>query len=155
MQLVETPFSPWDSAMQAIQIVNAKASERNLILDLRAGSDSVKSTQILGDREFHITQSRLTALISLGAKATALRQIYLNLLTNACKFAHANSTIITRMAIETDQDGRIATVNGSVTDHGVGMDEEDLSKLFQRFSQANRRVSSDYGGSGLGQLGNL
>lgn len=38
----------------------------------------------------------------------------------------------------------------SIEDTGIGMSSEELERLFDRFSQANRRTSSEFGGTGLG-----
>jgi len=45
---------------------------------------------------------------------------------------------------------RAANLHLSVKDTGIGMDSEELARLFDRFAQANRRTNSRYGGSGLG-----
>jgi len=75
-----------------------------------------------------------------------LRQILLNLLSNACKFTkQGDVTLRTRR-----------TVNGgdwielSVIVTGIGMTPEQLAKLFQEFSQAEASTAKKYGGTGLG-----
>ncbi len=113
-------------------MVAARALERQIRLDIEAENASARTTLVIGD-------------------ATTIRQIFLNLLSNACKFAHRKGSVTARLGIEIDEERNAAIVRGSVTDEGEGMDDEDLSKLFQRFSQINRRVSSEYGGSGLGK----
>ncbi|MCJ1390449.1 hypothetical protein MMC18_003308 [Xylographa bjoerkii] len=86
----------------------------------------------------------------LKADATVLRQVLLNLISNAIKFTPEHGDILVDMFADPPcDDGRI-TLHGSVTDNGLGMSEIEQRRLFQRFSQANRRVAQLYGGSGLG-----
>ncbi|GAB7354228.1 hypothetical protein MBLNU459_g4770t1 [Dothideomycetes sp. NU459] len=86
----------------------------------------------------------------LKADATILSQVLLNLVSNAIKFTPENGTItIDLYADPPDETGKV-TLHGSVTDNGLGMTEAEQQRLFQRFSQANRKVAQLYGGSGLG-----
>lgn len=82
---------------------------------------------------------------------TSLRQVLLNLLGNATKFANEGGKVTVRLDIETSPDGDPRSLlTGSVEDQGVGMTDKEMSLLFERFGQANRKVSNVYGGSGLG-----
>ena len=74
---------------------------------------------------------------------TRLRQILLNLLSNAGKFTK-DGTVTLRAAAE----GAMLRID--VADTGIGMTAEQLSRLFQRFSQAEATTARDYGGTGLG-----
>ncbi len=75
--------------------------------------------------------------------ATKLRQILLNLLSNAAKFTK-EGTITLAVASATD------TVSFAVSDTGIGMTPEQMSKLFQAFTQADASTTRKYGGTGLG-----
>jgi PAS domain S-box-containing protein len=79
------------------------------------------------------------------ADLTKLRQVLLNLLSNACKFTE-EGRIEFRASVE--DDGRWLTLR--VADSGIGMTPEQLSRLFQAFSQADSSTSRRYGGTGLG-----
>ena len=46
--------------------------------------------------------------------------------------------------------GERVLLSGSVTDSGVGMSEEEMGNLFQRFGQSSRSIQAEYGGTGLG-----
>ena len=82
--------------------------------------------------------------------ATILRQVLLNLVSNAIKFTSECGTITVDLyASSPNRLGQI-TLHGSVTDDGLGMSQAEQERLFQRFSQANRKVAQLYGGSGLG-----
>ena len=74
-----------------------------------------------------------------------LRQILLNLVGNAIKFTDAGSV---GMTVGHDGTGNALVV--SVRDSGVGMDEEQCSRLFQRFSQVDASSTRKHGGTGLG-----
>jgi signal transduction histidine kinase/DNA-binding response OmpR family regulator/HAMP domain-containing protein len=97
-------------------------------------------------------QNRLTVecpgdIGSLIVDALRLRQILLNLLSNACKFTKAGD-IALRVA-RVSADGR-GWVEFSVADTGIGMTPEQLDRLFEEFSQADQLTSRRYGGTGLG-----
>ena len=84
---------------------------------------------------------------AMHADATKLRQMLLNLLSNASKFTEKGTvTLKAARFIEDEAD----FMELSVTDTGIGMNPEQLSRLFQAFSQADASTTSKYGGTGLG-----
>jgi CheY-like chemotaxis protein len=76
-----------------------------------------------------------------------IRQCLLNLLGNAAKFTE-NGTITLR-ARRTPRDGTDWLVF-DIEDTGIGMSEEQVGRLFQRFSQADESTTRQFGGTGLG-----
>jgi hypothetical protein len=72
-----------------------------------------------------------------------VRQILLNLLSNATKFTHGG-----RVQLAVERAG--ASVVFRVTDTGIGMDEAQIARLFEPFVQADPQTSRRYGGTGLG-----
>jgi adenylate cyclase len=76
-----------------------------------------------------------------------LRQILLNLLSNACKFTKGGevSLRVTPVSVE----GR-SWVDFAVADTGIGMTAEQVNKLFEEFVQADQTTARNYGGTGLG-----
>ena len=78
---------------------------------------------------------------------TRLRQIMLNLLSNACKFTENGSVSLSVARSRKDGDDWIWM---RVVDTGIGMTSEQLGKLFQEFSQADSSTTRKYGGTGLG-----
>ncbi|MEM7018707.1 MAG: ATP-binding protein [Pseudomonadota bacterium] len=74
---------------------------------------------------------------------TKLRQILVNLLGNAAKFTE-NSEITLRAKKQGD------SFYFAVQDHGIGMSQSQLEKLFQPFTQADSSTTRRYGGTGLG-----
>ncbi|WP_237480380.1 response regulator [Lichenibacterium dinghuense] len=79
---------------------------------------------------------------------TKVRQMLLNLLSNAAKFTE-DGTITLSASREggAGPDGRLVF---AVADTGLGMSEEQLAKLFQRFTQADSSTTRRFGGTGLG-----
>ena len=78
---------------------------------------------------------------------TKVRQVLLNLLSNAAKFTE-QGTITVKISRETiDQQ---AWVCFKVADTGIGMTLEQVRKLFQAFTQADASTTRRYGGTGLG-----
>jgi signal transduction histidine kinase/ActR/RegA family two-component response regulator len=79
--------------------------------------------------------------------STKIRQILLNLLSNAGKFTeHGHITL--RTTRETDAAGDWMSI--SVTDTGIGISGEQLDRLFSEFTQADPSTTRRYGGTGLG-----
>ena len=84
---------------------------------------------------------------TLHADATRLRQIILNLLSNACKFTEKGT--VTVKAAREKRDGEL-WLQIRVVDTGIGMSKEQLDRLFQEFMQADSSTTRKYGGTGLG-----
>jgi PAS domain S-box-containing protein len=85
---------------------------------------------------------------SMRADLTKIRQMLLNLLSNACKFTR-NGTIDLSVTRETG-DGGLPMIAFRVADSGIGMSPEQMERLFQAFAQAEASTTSKYGGTGLG-----
>lgn len=78
-----------------------------------------------------------------------IHQIFMNLLSNAYKFTPVSGTITVKARKEKEDD-RSIQVTCSVADTGIGITQEQLSRLFKPFSQADDSTQRAYGGSGLG-----
>ena len=90
------------------------------------------------------------ALGTMSSDLTKVRQMLLNLLSNACKFTE-NGTIVLQATREPgDGRGGREIIVFSVSDTGIGMTEEQMDKLFEAFSQADASTARNYGGTGLG-----
>jgi adenylate cyclase len=75
-----------------------------------------------------------------------LRQILLNLLSNACKFTKAGEV---KLRVKKVVDGG-NWIEAAVADTGIGMTPEQQAKLFEEFIQADSSTARQYGGTGLG-----
>lgn len=79
-----------------------------------------------------------------------IRQVLLNLLSNAIKFSDEGSgDIILRIQVKPMQSDE-TVLHFSVQDNGIGISEEQLTKLFRPFVQADTSTTRTYGGTGLG-----
>lgn len=79
-----------------------------------------------------------------------LKQILINLLGNAVKFT---SSGYVKLSMEyTNINENLGKFSFSVKDTGIGISEEDSSKLFKAFSQADSSTTRKYGGTGLGLI---
>jgi GAF domain-containing protein len=83
---------------------------------------------------------------ALNADSMRLKQILLNLLSNACKFTKEGEVALrVRKVVDGREWGELA-----VADTGIGMTAEQQAKLFQDFTQADSLIARRYGGTGLG-----
>ncbi len=76
-----------------------------------------------------------------------LRQILMNLVGNAIKFSHDGEILL---SIATIRRGPNIRVLGSVKDGGIGIPEDKVGSLFDKFTQVDASTTRKYGGSGLG-----
>jgi signal transduction histidine kinase len=75
-----------------------------------------------------------------------LRQILLNLLSNACKFTKAGEVKLAARKVSNGSN----FVEFAVSDTGIGMTAEQQAKLFEEFTQADASTAQKFGGTGLG-----
>jgi signal transduction histidine kinase len=83
---------------------------------------------------------------ALTADSMRLKQILLNLLSNACKFTKEGKVAL---RVRKVADGR-DWIELTVADSGIGMTSEQQAKLFEEFSQADATTAQRFGGTGLG-----
>ncbi len=81
---------------------------------------------------------------------TRLRQMLGNLLSNAIKFTEKGEVVLSIHARPPSETGSQRIFDFSVSDTGIGISDENVSKLFSRFSQAEGSTTRLYGGTGLG-----
>ena len=77
-----------------------------------------------------------------------LRQILTNLLSNAIKFTAAGEVRVAVSRARDDREGSL--IRFEVSDSGIGIDEDEIPRLFDAFSQADNSTTRSYGGTGLG-----
>ncbi len=128
MQLVPEPFRLRSLLDQTMRVVSLQAVEKGLELVLSV-PDEVPDTLL--------------------ADGTRLRQVLLNLVGNAVKFASRGQV---RVAVELtgQEDDGAVLLAFSVSDQGIGMTIEQQQRIFAPFEQADLSITKSYGGTGLG-----
>ena len=84
---------------------------------------------------------------TMHSDATRVRQILLNLLSNAAKFTKQGTI---RLVVERQSVNGADGLEFSVADTGIGMSPDQLGQIFEAFTQAKPSTARDYGGTGLG-----
>lgn len=79
-----------------------------------------------------------------------IHQVLINLVDNAVKFTSAGHITISVERLENVNDGDEALLRLEVEDTGIGIPEEKIELIFNKFTQAESYTSRRYGGSGLG-----
>jgi CheY-like chemotaxis protein len=79
---------------------------------------------------------------------TRLRQVLINLVSNAIKYSSSDDTVFINISQENNDNDVILEI--SVSDSGIGISEEQKSILFKPFSQADSSTTRKFGGTGLG-----
>ena len=85
---------------------------------------------------------------SMHSDLTKVRQVLLNLIGNAAKFTE--NGVVTLTASRVAGGGGNPRLSFGISDTGIGMTPDQVSKLFQRFSQADASTTRKFGGTGLG-----
>ncbi|MBA3534061.1 MAG: response regulator [Ardenticatenales bacterium] len=117
-------------------------------VDLRALIESVRSTALglTKDKELQLVVELPEATLPLiWADQRRIRQVLLNLLSNAAKFTPEEGIITVRVWEE--EGGSVAV---SVSDTGIGIPPEQLTRVFEEFHQVQDDASREYQGTGLG-----
>ena len=86
--------------------------------------------------------------VSLSGDPGRIRQILLNLASNAVKFTPSGEVVMKVRAAELD--GEMVTLRFEVVDTGIGIAVEHQKRLFESFTQADAATTRRYGGTGLG-----
>jgi len=102
--------------------------------------------QLAEKNKNRLTVEAQEGLGAITADPLRLKQILLNLLSNACKFTKEGEVAL---RVRKVADGR-DRVELAVADSGIGMTAEQQAKLFQDFTQADSLTARRYGGTGLG-----
>jgi signal transduction histidine kinase/CheY-like chemotaxis protein len=100
----------------------------------------------VADRPVRLTAVLPRKAIPLETDDTKLRQVLINLLSNALKFTEEGQvTVRLRVDPETNEPRSL-----SVTDSGIGIPEDRLEKIFEAFEQGDAGTAKRFGGTGLG-----
>jgi signal transduction histidine kinase len=115
-------------------------------VDLRAALLSVLPVvkPRAADKRIKISTFLPTDLPPVSADPSKFGQVLLNLLTNAIKYTHENGSV----SVEARPKGDVVEI--WVTDTGIGISQEDVDRVFTRFTQVDSSASRMQGGTGLG-----
>jgi signal transduction histidine kinase/CheY-like chemotaxis protein len=127
-ELTREPFSLVNMVNNVTSIIGVRTVEKRQILDLNIAPDIPHA--VIGDE-------------------MRLSQILLNLLSNAVKFTAEDGEIGLTLKSLGSRDGK-EEIEISVRDTGIGMTEEQQSRLFSAFVQAESNIAKRFGGTGLG-----
>lgn len=125
--LEKIPFNIHHIVMETFRIMEVRAKEKNLILTI---DSTCEQDVFIGD-------------------PARLRQILMNIISNAIKFTDTGSVGI-RMTCEKGISENIRNVIISVTDTGIGIPANKKESIFEKFVQADLSTNRKYGGTGLG-----
>lgn len=117
----------------------------NLPVEELLGSSTQMMAQQYRNRNIQLHTESLVPRATVRADSRKARQILINLLSNALKYSPLGGEVVVR-AEQASPD----TIRISVIDHGVGIEAEQQSKIFQEFHQADRQRDEGLGGIGLG-----
>jgi hypothetical protein len=127
LSLEQIAFSADALVQNTLSIIGPRAAAKQLAI--RVVGDAAVPPAMIGD-------------------AGRIRQILLNLVSNAVKFTAAGEIVVSTQCVS--RDDRQATVEWTVSDTGIGIADENIGSLFVNFVQADNSISRRFGGSGLG-----
>jgi two-component system sensor histidine kinase/response regulator len=112
------------------------------VVGLVAGSARSKGLELVVD-------CRMDNATALRGDVGRLRQILLNLASNAVKFTDAGEVVLRAAVVDDGGDGQVM-MRFEVTDTGIGIDPATALRIFDPFAQADASTTRRYGGTGLG-----
>lgn len=127
LEVEHVRYSPWDIVYGVATMMRAPAKNKELTLSIE-----------------HVGPIPET----IETDPLRLRQILANLIGNSIKFTHSGGVHVSVQLVDRETDKPLLKIQ--VSDTGIGMSEETVGKLFDRFSQADSSTTRRYGGSGLG-----
>ncbi len=128
IEIEAIPFDPIEEFESGIESYGAKASEKNISLGFFI--DPQLNHKLIGD-------------------PTRIKQVIVNLISNAVKFTPENGEINVKIEKRESKENT-TTVHFSVQDSGIGITKEQKLKIFEAFSQADASTNRKFGGTGLG-----
>lgn len=129
LEIEDIAFNPMKEFESAVEVYAVRASEKHI--DLGCFIDPNLDTTIKGD-------------------PTKLKEVVINLLSNAVKFTNSSGAInVVIKKLHSDSSQKVKILF-EVQDSGIGITNEQKSRIFEAFSQADTSITRKYGGTGLG-----
>jgi len=125
-EIERVPCAPHHIVREVLQVLGARAREKEIALDFEIASDIPES---------------------IASDPGRLRQIVTNLVGNAIKFTECGGVHLAMSFSARGDDGTVAI---AIRDSGIGIAQDKLEAIFDPFVQADTSVSRRFGGTGLG-----
>jgi PAS domain S-box-containing protein len=129
LDIMLEPCSPWKVALEVFTSLRVRAEEKGVIVSLTPQGPLPES--------FETDTGRL-------------RQILVNILSNAIKFTDQGKNVRVILKAEVSAPPRPSWMSFTVEDEGIGIRPEQMSDLFQPFQQLDNSTTRRFGGTGLG-----
>lgn len=127
VELEKTDFNLEEMAYKISEIMSVRAFKKDVEVTCRIAPDTP---------------------VMLAGDPTRLRQVLINFMGNSVKFVE-KGWVSLEIKKEKEENGRVY-INFAVKDTGIGIAEDKIEKIFDKFSQAEVSTSRKYGGTGLG-----
>ncbi len=127
LELDLAPFALRHCLQESLGLFRAAAAEKHLRLECRLAPDLPE--WVSGDE-------------------TRLRQVLLNLISNALKFTASGEVVLSGTSEENEDESHLIAIE--IRDTGIGIAPEQVRRLFSPFNQADASINRRYGGTGLG-----
>ena len=165
--LIDDPHQPPGELLRILEVMERHSNRLNALVEdvlslARLESPGMELTlsevdlpellhSIMRDWEKRLAAKRLKSHLNfpgnlprLRADETRLQELIYNLLDNAVKYSKTGGTVFLRA------ESAGGSVRISVADQGIGIPENDLPRIFERFYRADKSRSSEHSGTGLG-----
>ncbi|MGZ0657571.1 CHASE domain-containing protein [Coraliomargarita sp. W4R72] len=126
LELEAISFSIYQALDEVVCGLAPIAAQKGLLIDLEASEAIPK--EVVGD-------------------PTRFKQVVINLVANSLKFTEKGSIVVSATWMG---DAKSGTATISIVDSGIGIPEDKIAHLFERFSQVDNSTTRQYGGTGLG-----
>ncbi|MES2206015.1 MAG: ATP-binding protein [Pseudomonadota bacterium] len=128
VKLEQIPFSVTTLVEEVVSMMATRVKEKGLVFTVN--DENLKACEYIGD-------------------PTRLRQILMNLCSNAIKFTEKGGVDLT-IRCKPGADAQTDLICISVKDSGIGIAPEHIKTIFEKFVQADTSINRKYGGTGLG-----
>ena len=129
VELEAIPFCVLSLAERCQSLIMPSVADKNIRLDFNVDANELNGKRLIGD-------------------PTKISQICTNILSNAVKFTDRGGAVITNISAKKQEDRYVFSFE--CKDIGIGMTQDQMSRIFEPFMQADSSTTRKYGGTGLG-----
>ncbi|OGV44910.1 MAG: hypothetical protein A2017_21125 [Lentisphaerae bacterium GWF2_44_16] len=128
MELEMHPFYLYQTLSEVIKVISHKALEKHVEMQLKF--DNSVPIRVIGDQ-------------------TRIRQILINIIGNAVKFTE-KGYVRTSVSLDKKKDDGKVFIRFIIEDTGIGIEKNNINRIFEKFSQEDFSTTRKHGGTGLG-----